>query len=373
MRLRLPARRAVCRPAGLMLLLALTAGLLHPSGARPGTSLAPIARAQTEGIAVTAGALPEVGRTGGSIAIAAFVTSDTTRPALIDIEVRLPAGTKAFQQYQDNVDLPAGVQTAITATWQIPADAARGVVYVQIGVFTPAWGQLLHWEENALEFSVAAPGETPAALPPSGSGPRYPFVTLPPGADLPDGATCAAAVRRSTWEPRPANAAANAAVPQGMTLPSWGDMAPMASERLLPRVDGAFTGTTDEIIQWAACKWGFDVDTVRAVASMESAWQQSLVGDGGESFGLLQVKRTAHPGTYPWSERSTAFNVDYALAWRRACYEGDFVWIDADTSGDEWGCIGLWYSGRWNDPDALDYIARVRQRLKDRVWLSEVS
>ena len=27
------------------------------------------------------------------------------------------------------------------------------------------------------------------------------------------------------------------------------------------RVTGNFTGTTDEIIQWAACKWGFNVRT----------------------------------------------------------------------------------------------------------------
>ena len=37
---------------------------------------------------------------------------------------------------------------------------------------------------------------------------------------------------------------------------------------------GNFTGTTDEIIQWAACKWGFDEDTLRAQVAKESYWMQ---------------------------------------------------------------------------------------------------
>ena len=65
------------------------------------------------------------------------------------------------------------------------------------------------------------------------------------------------------------------------------------------RVDGNFTGTTDEILQWGACKWGFDEDLVRAVAVVESWWRQSTVGDNGASYGLLQVRTTVHTGTFP--------------------------------------------------------------------------
>jgi autotransporter family porin len=38
----------------------------------------------------------------------------------------------------------------------------------------------------------------------------------------------------------------------------------------MDRVTGNFTGTTDEIIQWAAHKWGIDEDVVRSVATAES-------------------------------------------------------------------------------------------------------
>jgi hypothetical protein len=59
-------------------------------------------------------------------------------------------------------------------------------------------------------------------------------------------------------------------------------------------VTGHFTGTTDEVIQWAARKWGLKPDLLRAVATVESWWRMSTVGDNGDSFGLFQVRRPFH-------------------------------------------------------------------------------
>ena len=96
-----------------------------------------------------------------------------------------------------------------------------------------------------------------------------------------------------------------------------------------------------------------------------------MVGDKGQSFGILQVKSTVHDGACPKARESTAFNVDYALAWRRACYEGYFrSWVPASARGDEWGCVGLWYSGRWNVNTNL-YVSQVRRHLKRKTWLEE--
>jgi hypothetical protein len=95
------------------------------------------------------------------------------------------------------------------------------------------------------------------------------------------------------------------------------------------RVDGNFTGTTDEILQWGARKWGFDEDLVRATAAEESWWKQPATGDftydtsqcpsgavysgSGcyESYGIFQIKARDATGSYPSSLQSTAFNVDY--------------------------------------------------------------
>ncbi len=71
---------------------------------------------------------------------------------------------------------------------------------------------------------------------------------------------------RSTPEVRPANTQANST--RG-TSPNG----------RFPRVDGDFTGTTDEIIQWVACKWGIDEDLVRAQVVAESYWFQRTLGD----------------------------------------------------------------------------------------------
>lgn len=210
------------------------------------------------------------------------------------------------------------------------------------------------------------------------------FRTLPPGSRLPSAADCAAAVRRSSWEPRPQNAAAN------QTKGSSGAKIDGANgpfnARYASRIDGDFVGTTDEIIQWGACKWGFDEDLTRARAIQESYWQQSQLGDKTDSraacatigqtapcwqsYGLLQVKGTVHEETYPLAKDSTAYNVDYALAWLRACYEGAFGhWLDNGYgAGDEWGCVGTWFSGNWYDSGARRYIEGVRQHLAQREW-----
>jgi autotransporter family porin len=207
------------------------------------------------------------------------------------------------------------------------------------------------------------------------------FVTLGPGSSLPSGAQCAGSVEGSGFEPRPENAAANgyvAVAGSDYSLSVWDGYLGMdpAADRLRQRVDGNFRGTTDEIIRWGACKWGFSEDVVRAVAVTESTWRQStasdLVDGVPQSFGLLQVKRTAHPGSYPASQRSTAWNVDYALAYRRACYEGWIVWLrelgTGYAAGDEWGCVAHWYSGSWRDSGEAAYVADVQSHLADHTW-----
>lgn len=65
---------------------------------------------------------------------------------------------------------------------------------------------------------------------------------------------------------------------------------------LLRRVDGRFTGTTDDILQWAACKWGLPDNLLRADAVVESTWFQYLhfprtASAGGGGGGSCYWKR----------------------------------------------------------------------------------
>jgi autotransporter family porin len=199
--------------------------------------------------------------------------------------------------------------------------------------------------------------------------------TLPPGSALPSSARCASRVRHDRWEPRPANYPENHTKGARLVIPAADWRGFPAWRALARRVAGLFTGTTDQIMAWASCKWGFAGDLTRAEALVESHWHQWWVGDGGASVGLMQVKSdgadTPHHYTWPHSRDSTSYNVDYALAWRRACYEGYFAqggWLPSSSRGDLWGCVGLWYSGVWHRGDAA-YVAAVRRALRNRRWL----
>jgi autotransporter family porin len=184
------------------------------------------------------------------------------------------------------------------------------------------------------------------------------FQTLPPGAALPSDATCAKRVHRSTWEPRSDNETANHTKPEGpVHLAESSAFDSTWKDTYETRITGNFTGTTDEIIQWAACKWGIDEDIVRAQVIKESYWYMSTNGDGGDSWGLGQVRASAHPSAFQYSvnaRNSSAYNLDYTYASWRACFEGNYTWLNNTSErtgtygpGDVWGCVGVWFSGRW--------------------------
>ena len=236
------------------------------------------------------------------------------------------------------------------------------------------------------------------------------FTTLPLGATLPSETDCASRVRRSSWEPRPDNFAANHRVPtpaQIAAIAPWttsfqGIQLNARADTIRKQITGTFTGTTYEILQWVACKWGIDEDIVRAQAVVESSWDQSQLGDLAtekslcppgsgypgswngsscyQSYGILQMKYSNFRSTWPMSRDDTAFNAEYAYGEFRVCYEGWATYLsdrDHDKplpgyphyhAGDVWGCIGRWYSGNWYDQDAINYIDLVKTALANNMW-----
>jgi hypothetical protein len=182
-------------------------------------------------------------------------------------------------------------------------------------------------------------------------------------------------VRRSSFEPRPGNTSFNQRVPTRSELRRFRalNFLPVSARS---RVTGNFRGTTDEIIQWAAWKWGINADVLRAVATRESDWRQTFVGDNGQSFGLMQVKVTTSHGTAPAARESTAFNLDFYGAVFREYYGGEATWLNSGSgngaayrAGDFWGSVGAWYSGRWRDRGAKRYISVVQGALASKPWL----
>jgi hypothetical protein len=242
------------------------------------------------------------------------------------------------------------------------------------------------------------------------------FVTLPSSAPLPSGAHCASMISVMP-EIIPGNIPFNHKVPSAAQIelfhqhPVWSG--PPAWE--FARVDGNYTGSTDMILRWAACKWGIDEDVVRAQAWTESKWKQGgpNPGDGGgdkrfsisqcvqgaftalwnyqcpnccwTSWGILQTKVYYEWGTWPMIKDSTAFNADYRYADQRACMNGDNSTYFASraqqpnsyaadiASGDldriMWGCIGKHFSGGWYGSDAISYVNENKRYLASRPWL----
>ncbi|QWZ09549.1 hypothetical protein KRR39_07295 [Nocardioides panacis] len=197
--------------------------------------------------------------------------------------------------------------------------------------------------------------------------------------------------------------------------------------RLLARVTGRHSGTTDENIQWAACKWGISDNVLRAVAVRASNWYQYEVYPNGTcvlTFGCAdllrtpdrasrlycaEISRAGHDyerdfgagrcpktfsvvgvmswqdpswdrsprlqnGTFPFNRDSTAFALDYFSSYLRACDEGWVHWLKKTGDGtygrgDLWGCVGSWYAGAWHTKPARAYVADVRHDLRHQTWL----
>jgi hypothetical protein len=165
-------------------------------------------------------------------------------------------------------------------------------------------------------------------------------------------------------------------------------------------VTGGFSGTTDEIIQWAAAKWGIPPDWLRAQDVLESHWYQSGTGDLTtvanpsaypsysivsstqvyQSLGIGQIrwnhpdKNTSGPGTEPLRWKSTAFNLDYQGALERFYFDNPgnlrSSWGDSTYAPCEnWLSLGGWYEPwPWNNTGQQDYITKVQSYLASRTW-----
>lgn len=181
-------------------------------------------------------------------------------------------------------------------------------------------------------------------------------------------------VDRTRWEPRPRNAGANNRVPSKSEIRFFRENSDMPYAK---HVNGRFRGSTDDIIEWAAIKWGLPEDVLRAVAVHETWWDNNFVGDNGDSFGLFQVRRPYHC-CLPFIQNSTAFNADYYGGIIRAYYDGKQSWLNNPDvapqngrkyrAGDLWGSIGAWYSGRWWTDGNRDYVRTVKQHRREKTW-----
>jgi hypothetical protein len=208
-------------------------------------------------------------------------------------------------------------------------------------------------------------------------------------------------------ETRPSNAAANSYLPSSAELQSfygatdhWGRNI-VAVDPYYKYVTGHFSGTTDEIIQWAAWKWGIPEDWLRAQEVQESWWYQDGLGDLQtvspaayslyppqsqvpgtfdvyQTMGICQIKWSSDgsfgAGTEPLRWKSTAFCLDYQAATLRFYFDNPqgirSSWGDPTyQAGQAWNSVGGWYEAYpWLNAGQASYINSVQGRLSSRTW-----
>jgi hypothetical protein len=278
-------------------------------------------------------------------------------------------------------DLTADDAAAPIATPLTTVPPVTGPSTLALPTIVPSTAPLVVDPTTTVQRTTISPTTVPSTTVPASTEPPSSehFSTLPVGSALPTEAKCASQVR-STTEIRPDNDDANHT----------------RGSKPLPensRVTGNFVGTTDEIIQWAACKWGIDEDIVRAQIAKESYWFQSSGGDYSsdqshcypplqttdgsqcpESYGLGQVRYPYHMSAMADSVSSSAFNLDYTYSLWRTCFDGTDTWLNQYergkdyVAGDVWGCVGLWFSGRWYTQPANDYISAIQGYFAMNLW-----
>jgi hypothetical protein len=86
--------------------------------------------------------------------------------ALVDVELYAPNGQRVHQQVFDNQAFVASQQRSFPVAWSVPNTAAAGVYAVKIGVFSPGWGTVYSWNDNATTFAVGSAGPQCSPRPP---------------------------------------------------------------------------------------------------------------------------------------------------------------------------------------------------------------
>ena len=167
--------------------------------------------------------------------------------------------------------------------------------------------------------------------------------------------------------------------------------------------DGLTNPSTDDLIQWAAHKWGIPENWLRAEYVVESYWSSYQLGDVEpvsrsdyeryplqsrvpgqlrvyESLGITQVRwgpsGWVGAGTEPLRWESMAFNIDYQAAMVRFFYdnphEARTSWGDSTYSPcQKWNSIGGWFASYpWLSAGQAKYISAVRGNLAETTWRS---
>ena len=83
-------------------------------------------------------------------------------------------------------------------------------------------------------------------------------------------------------------------------------------------------------LEAAATKYGIPSDILKAIAYQESTWRCQLIGDGGKSYGMMQIYTVAHP-RYEVSagKNECSYNIEYGASFLKNLYQQEKDWRTA--------------------------------------------
>ena len=247
------------RIAALAALLAIPSAAGARAIGHPDAEVGPVQTVAAAGheVAITTDVRPTTATPGEPVTITVTVRDVARRLAVVDVQLYDPAGVRAFRRSWGVEASDAGQQPRRQTAWTVPDNARPGDWMVKasvlesdrrrpttwnepaIPIFPPPWGEFRAWSQAAARLTVRS------------APPPVHFSTLPPRATLPSGARCAAWVRAWSFpEGKRVNRTANQRTGHRLG-PDFFDPAatdPRAA-RLAARVDGAFTGTTEQILR----------------------------------------------------------------------------------------------------------------------------
>jgi hypothetical protein len=246
--------------------------------------------------------------------------------------------------------------------------------------------------------SISTPVPTPTGCPVPKPQTTWRAPASPPLTDA-QAAVCVA----PSGENRPQNASQNAKAPNAAELDAFhtardsSGRTPAEYNPNFAHVTGAAAlyglRSTDDMIEWAAYKWGVPEDFVRGQMVMESGWSMLQKGDRRdwampvahlypelavidadsvwESLGIAQI-RWRHtvpwnPGVEPLRWQSTGFALDYSQALIRYYYDGYCDWCGGGyAAGDPDGAYRTYVSGSWSEGQW--YADGVRSNATSKPW-----
>ncbi|MBV9596821.1 MAG: cellulase family glycosylhydrolase [Chloroflexi bacterium] len=101
---------------------------------------------------------------GQQVTISQDVTTSRDANVLVDFEILDSNGQRVWQNALDNQALSGGVVTSFTSTFTVPTSLPPGTYSVKTGLFTPGWGTLYSWSDQAGSFVIdSAPATGSAA------------------------------------------------------------------------------------------------------------------------------------------------------------------------------------------------------------------